>query len=326
MANFDKTQKMKKWIRLELLVIAFTLIVSILESCKENKAVVSDELALNNENKVTTLPSKTPISKAFKDYWYAGEAEITSYELKQARYGEIREGKAVLIYVTEPFLPGKQVKADGNNPDNVSVLKLNATKNYLTGIYPYSIMSSTFYPVHDNQHAIKTSLSVQEWCGHVYTQLNNRDEFEYTAHSYFESEADETNMLPKAHLENEIWNKIRINPQGLPIGTLKMIPSLEFFRTKHLDVKAFQATASLNSDNGISTYTINYNDVKRKLTINFSEQFPHEIQGWTETFQSGYGANTKTMISSAKKLKRINTAYWGQNSNKYLHLRDSLSL
>jgi len=35
----------------------------------------------------------------FGDYWYTGEAELTSYELKQSRYGEIHEGHAVLIFV-----------------------------------------------------------------------------------------------------------------------------------------------------------------------------------------------------------------------------------
>ncbi|MEL6484568.1 MAG: septum formation inhibitor Maf, partial [Bacteroidota bacterium] len=140
--------------------------------------VAKDEAPIKNPKK--------PLSEDFKKYWYSGEAELTSYTLQQARYGELRDGEAVLIFVTEPFLPDVQVKADGSSPTNVPVLKLNATKNYLTGIYPYSIMSSTFYPVHDNQHALKTSLSIQEWCGHIYSQLNNREQFEFTSHSYFE--------------------------------------------------------------------------------------------------------------------------------------------
>ena len=43
------------------------------------------------------------MSSEMKKYWYNNEAEISSYSLVQARYGEIREGKAVLIYVTETF-------------------------------------------------------------------------------------------------------------------------------------------------------------------------------------------------------------------------------
>ena len=135
----------------------------------------------------------------------------------------IREGTSVLIFVTEPFLPETQVKADRNNASNVPILKLNATKKYLTGIYPYSLMSSTFYPVSNDQHALKTSFSMQEWCGHVYSQLNNREQFEFTSHSYFEGEADQNLKLDKSILENEIWQRIRINPKELPLGDIKAV-------------------------------------------------------------------------------------------------------
>ncbi len=322
---------MKKWMRFELSIVLFALLISIFEGCKDTSKKDQHDLAINDETELVTESAEMAsepkaLSEEFKEYWYSGNAEITSYDLKQARYGEIREGKSVFIFVTEPFLSGKQVKADRNNPDNVSVLKLNATKKYLTGIYPYSIMSSTFYPVGDNQHALKTSLSVQEWCGHVYSQLNNRKDYEFTSHSYFESEADENLHLEKALLENEIWHKIRINPDGLPIGAIEIIPSLEFFRVKHEDIRALKAVASVESKNGIKSYTIDYKDVERKLTINFSETFPYEIEGWSEEYKSGYGANAKTLRSSATKLKQLKTKYWSQNSNEYVHLRDSLAL
>ncbi len=155
---------MKKWIRFEPIILLLVLAIVTFEGCKERPISNSKELALNTEEteKVEKKSPKKPLSATFKKYWYAGNAEITSYKLQQARYGELREGTSVLIYVTEPFLPEVQVKADGSNANNIPVLKLNATKKYLTGIYPYSIMSSTFYPVHDNQNALKTSLSVQE--------------------------------------------------------------------------------------------------------------------------------------------------------------------
>jgi hypothetical protein len=319
---------MKKWIRFELAILLFAVAVVPFESCKEKSDSTSKELAINSEETKTMEPkaSKKSLSEEFKKYWYAGNAEITSYKLEQARYGEVREGTSVLIYVTEPFLPEVQVKADRSNKTNIPVLKLNATKKYLTGIYPYSIMSSTFYPVYDNQHAIKTSLSVQEWCGHVYSQINNRAQFEFTSHSYFEGEADQHMKLDKAMLENEIWNKIRINPNGLPIGEIDIVPSLEFFRTKHVDVKAFPATANLTSTNGTSTYTIDYGGDIRKLTINFTTAFPYTIESWKEEFKSGFGSNAKVLTSTGTKLKSFKTPYWRQNSNKFVALRDSLGL
>lgn len=309
--------------------LALPALLLFLVACQNQKSDSEKELALNDENTIEELAEKAPkkpLSQEFKDYWYAGKAEITSYELEQARYGQIRKGTSVLIYVTEPFLPEKQVKADRSNPSNVPVLKLNTTKNYLTGIYPYSVMSSTFYPVYDNQHAIKTSLSMQEWCGHVYSQINNRESFEFMSHSYFESEADQELSLEKAVMENEIWNKIRIHPEDLPVGDLKMIPSLEYIRLRHKEAKAYNATASLTEDREMMSYSITYPELERTLTINFSSSFPHSIENWTEEFRSGFGPNAKVLTTKAQKLKTLKTAYWGQNSNEDVVLRDSLGL
>ena len=87
--------------------------------------------------------------EAFKEHWYRGLAELARYELKQARYGETHEGDAVLIFVTEDFLPEEQVKYEGSGrgTEVEKILKLNATRNFATGIYPYSVMTSVFTPV-----------------------------------------------------------------------------------------------------------------------------------------------------------------------------------
>ncbi len=309
-----------------LVGISISLLL-IVASCKEKAQVDKTEMALNTAIETAADTKKTnPISEEFKAYWYAGEAEITSYQLEQARYGELREGSSVLIFVTEPFLAEKQVKADGSRPDNIPVLKLNSTKNYLTGIYPYSIMSSSFYPVQDNGHAVKVSFSSQEWCGQVYAQLNNRENFEVMSHSYFETEADQSLKLEKTTLENELWNKIRVNPEGLPTGALKIIPSMEYIRLSHKQLKAYDATAVLNNEDALSTYEINYPELDRTLSIQFSTAFPHMIEGWSESFKSGYGSNAKILTSTAKKVKTIKSPYWQKNSNRFLPLRDTLGL
>ncbi len=305
----------------------FSFSALLLLSCKNEVKQNNEILAMESGAVVEkTKKPKRQLSQEFKDYWYAGKAEISSYELIQARYGEFRKGSAVLIYVTEPFLAKKQVKADGHNPDNVQVLKLNSTKKYLTGIYPYSIMNSSFYPVYDNQHAVKVSFSSQEWCGHVYAQINNKDDFEVTSHSYFETEADENFNLEKHLLENEIWNKIRINPNDLPIGKIKMIPSLEYVRLSHKKLKAYEAEVSLNNKENTSIYSITYPELQREINITFSSKFPYEINSWTETFSSGFGVNAKVMTTTAKKINTIKSPYWQENKNSSLHLRDSLGL
>lgn len=308
-------------------IILLLASILFLDSCAEKVKDDTKQIAMSTAsvNETPTKPKKA-ISEEFKKYWYTGKAEITSYKLAQARYGEIREGSAVTIYVTEPFLKNKQVKADGNNADNIPVLKLNSTKKYLTGIYPYSIMSSSFYPVADNQHAIKVSFSAQEWCGHSYTQLNNKETFDITSHSYFESDGDKNQKIEKTVLENELWNKIRINPANLPVGNLDIIPSMEFIRLSHKPLKAYSAQASLKTEGELNTYIITYPDLNRTLAIQFSATFPYTIEGWTDTFKDGYGQNAKVLKSTATKIKTINTPYWSQNSNSDLYLRDSLGL
>jgi hypothetical protein len=314
--------ELKKVLKAEFILWILIGIMLLLSSCQNKTAAEPVAMNTNSESPAPKNYTRPKTSPEFKAYWYAGEAEITSYKLEQARYGELREGHAVMVFVTEDFLPDVQVKANNYSKSNIPVLKLNATKKFNTGIYPYSIMESTFYPVANNQHALKVSSSMQEWCGHVYTQLNNRSEFEIMSHSYFEGEADAKFNIDKTILENELWTQLRINPQSLPKGDLKIVPALEFHRLHHVPIKAYNATATLHAD----TYTINYPDLNRTLAITFNPEFPFEILSWEETSKSGFGNNAKTLTTKATKLNTIKSAYWQKNSNKDAVLRDQLKL
>ncbi|MGB0788747.1 MAG: septum formation inhibitor Maf [Marinirhabdus sp.] len=270
------------------------------------------------QTKTRTLPT------GFEKYWYTGTAEITSYDLKQERYGEIRQGSAVTIFVTEDFNPKKQVKADAPAQGNIPVLKLNLTKKFNTGIYPYSIMTSTFSPVQQKLHPLKITHSTQEWCGQVFMQLNNRDRFEIASRSYFEREADTVLQLKKTWLEDEFFNLIRINPEELPTGAVSVLPSFEAIRVRHRPIAAQQANASLKTDGPISRYSVVYPALQRELVVYFSTEFPFKIEKWEETNAGSTGAAPLKTV--ATRAKRINTAYWQQNSNAYAHLRDTLGL
>ncbi|MEM9142193.1 MAG: septum formation inhibitor Maf [Bacteroidota bacterium] len=311
--------------RIGQVLTAFAIIVTL--SCKDNNPNKGKEMALNSE--MGDAPVKAPtkkLSPEFKDYWYAGEAEITSYNLSQPRYGQLREGKAVTIFVTEPFAAKTQVKADNHDASNIPVLKLNTTKNYLTGIYPYSIMTSAFYPLNGDTKAQKVTFSTQEWCGQVYAQVNNREQMEVMSHSYFETEGDQDFAMDHAILENELWNRIRVDPENLPLGKSMSVPALEYIRLSHKEFKAYAVDFSLDKNGGLSTYTITYPKLKRTLKITFGTTFPHTIEGWTETFVSGYGENAQEMTSTATKIATLKSPYWQQNSNEYISLRDSLGL
>ena len=315
---------MKRIARLGLFLTFSVITIAIINGCN-NSAKASEPTRPVAKLPDNTSSKKTiPLTSEFKKYWYGGKAEISSFELEQVRYGEIRKGNAVQVFVTEPFLADKQVKANYSNPDNIPVLKLNSTKKFLTGIYPYSIMTSTFSPVKQPGHALKVSNSVQEWCGQVYTQLNNRDSFEVLSHSYFESEGDQNLRLEKTVLEDEIWNMIRMRPDSLPVGDFEAIPAMEYLRLNHKDIQAYEVNASMNVSEGIVNYSLDYPQLGRSLEISFSQDFPHQIEGWTESINRGSGSGTLT--SKALRIKTIKTAYWRQNSNRDLILRDSLGL
>lgn len=314
---------------LRLFTVATVFIMSLLQlsGCQHaNKNTTKRTSIMASANYVPErtkqVTDQRKVSESFKAYWYDGLAEITSYRLEQARYGEIRQGTAALIYVTEDFLAKEQVKADRSVPSNIPVLKLNATKKFNTGIYPYSVMTSTFYPVFQKKHAIKVSQSMQEWCGHVYTQLNNRSRFEIKSHSYFEGEADQKLSIDKTILENELWTQLRIDPSQLPTGPFTAIPDFSYTRMKHVDVKAYKATGALTKD----SYVIEYPTLQRSLKIHFEAAFPHKITSWEEKFVSGFGANAKTLTTKATAIKTIQSAYWGQNSNADASLRKDLGL
>ena len=298
----------------------------ILHSCHD-VVTASEPGTVRSVSEISNHTSKRNIlPQEFKEYWYKGEAEISSFELEQARYGEIRKGHAVHVFVTEPFSAEKQVKADYDQPGNIPVLKLNTTKKYLTGIYPYSIMTSSFYPVSGNSHALKVANSVQEWCGQVYAQLNNREQFHIVAHSYFDGEADQNLTLEKTVLEDELWNMIRVQPENLPIGKFKVLPSLEFLRISHSPIRAYEAVASKQTAERKVVYTLEYPSLGRTLEITFAQDFPFGIAGWKDTYKSGYGSNAKTLTSIARKINTIKAPYWRLNSNKDSLQRSALGL
>ncbi len=288
-----------------------------------------------------TLPETTPVNLTgsttvastsadeFGDYWYQGEAELTSYTLEQARYGEIHEGHAVLIYVTEDFSKKKHVKLD--NPqragdDKVNVLKLNATKNFNTGIYPYSMMSSVFTPIYGNDfpRTLKVTTSSQEWCGHTFTQINKKKgKYNIDTRSYFESEGDEQIQLEGVMLEDEVWTAIRLAPNQLPIGKTKMIPGTMYQRLGHVAFKVHEVETSMTEQEGeLMTYNITYPSLKRTLHITFNKSFPYDIEGWEESTTRG----SETLTTRAKRNKQMMLDYWARNGVDDQPLRQELGL
>ncbi|MBX2942543.1 MAG: hypothetical protein KF860_09375 [Cyclobacteriaceae bacterium] len=265
-------------------------------------------------------------SDAFKSYWYAGKAEVNAYNLDQSRYGENRPGKAILIFVTEAFSKSKHVKLDhpeAAGDDKVTVMKLNYTKNFVTGIYPYSMMLSVFTPVSRSQYpnTLKVTMGSQEWCGQVFSQMNLvNDRYDISGYSYFEQEGNTQFNTEKIFLEDELFNLIRLDPDHIPLGKIKILPGLFFTRLKHEDLKPVEATLSKENKDHETIYKVQFEE--RLLTISVANDFPYKILGWEEEFVEG----GKKMYTKATLGKTLYTDYWSKNKNEYIFLRDSLGL
>lgn len=276
------------------------------------------------------MQDKIDLGTDFKEYWYKGKAEITSYDLQQARYGETHEGHAVLIFVTEDISKTEQVKLDDPSAageDKINVLKLNYIKKFNTGIYPYSMMMSVFSPVQLYSHPrpLKISMSVQEWCGHVFTQLNlKNDDYHVQQYSYFQSEGDKDFELDAdVFTEDELWNRIRIDFRSLPQGQIEIIPGVLTSRLLHYDLKSIMAEAELvEIENDIMEYTLNYSK-DHVIKVQFNKLFPHEVIRWKETVKDLTG---KISTTTAERKETLITEYWEKNKNEFLFLRDTLGL
>ena len=286
-------------------------------------------------------PTPSPVtSEAFRSYWFGGKAELNTYRLEQAQYGAMHTGEAVLVFVTEDFRVDKQVKSESEASRGVSVpvLKTNYIRRFTTGVYDYSLFTSVFTPIDPADgnpskfpNTLKISTSGQEWCGHSYVQVNYEDNaYRVSGRSYFENEATEEYTVDKVLLEDELWNRIRLNPGKLPVGDIRLIPGTQAARLRHKKLEPLSATATLDSAQGMAwtrihlpgvsvgpckTYVVDYKDdgestPGRKLTLIFETAFPHRIVGWEDTYKT----KDRMLTSRAILRKSIQSDYWNHNS------------
>ncbi|OIQ36182.1 MAG: hypothetical protein BM555_03145 [Crocinitomix sp. MedPE-SWsnd] len=268
-------------------------------------------LSCESNNNDIYLPSNLEL---FNEYWYDGQAEISSYELKQARYGEIREGNAVMIFVTEPFSKKFHTKADTEQDDNITVMKLNFTKNFVTGIYPYSIMTSVFYPVNESNHAIKLTSSAQEWCGQIFMELKRDSDYDVNVSSYFEGESEEHHHEYITTLEDEIWTMIRVRPDELPEGEQNIIPSFSYLSLAHKKVDSYKCSCAKKVEEDTTIYSISYPELERDLEIYYQTGFPHKILKWKEVYPCGSCESKERLESTGVLRETMKIDYWNKNS------------
>jgi hypothetical protein len=185
----------------------------------------------------------------FWQHWSDGLAELSGYDLVQPRYGELRHGRAVAIYVTEPYSRSKRVKVDqydAQNPDHVTVLKLNLVKKFQTGVYDYSLMTSVFSVPEEGFMPLEVTFSSQEWCGHVFDEVHRTaDGLTLNVNSYFEGESQSDRVAAAGVMPEDA---LFITLRGLGAGGLasadsdaQLLPSATYRRLAHKPARAFGA-------------------------------------------------------------------------------------
>ena len=292
------------------------------------------------------LSSEISKSNSFYRYWHDKGAEICRYNLEQYHYGETHKGEVFLIFVTELFNTKKQVKSDDHHPSHniTEILKINQIRRFQTGIYDYSAMLSVFKPIALTTftNALKITLSIQEWCGQTFYQLNhttdkkeNKNGYKLKGFSYFESAGDDSIELDNALLEDELLLTIRINPKSLPLSSTdnptKIIPSLLYYRLNHqkpqieypkISQKPIIYKYKRHKHDAI-LYTMIYEDIKRELQIVYEKDFPHRIFSWQEIDHNG-NLKSKKKTTKATLENIIFSDYWNKNKNRDKKLRKKL--
>jgi hypothetical protein len=168
----------------------------------------------------------------FDAYWHDGMAELDGYRYTVTRYGHARTGRAVAIYVTEPFSRSRHVKLDRPvkiRGDSVDVLKLNLVRDFQTGIYDYHTLVSLFANTADFA-PLKVAFTSSEWCGQVYEELNRSGtKLSQRVSSYFDGEATERMLdIPaRGVLEDELFILLRgLRAPFLGGGESRTVPFL----------------------------------------------------------------------------------------------------
>lgn len=236
---------------------------------------------------------------AFDAHWYDGKAELDGYRLVVSRYGENRDGTAVMIFVTEPFSESKRVKVDdaaAHPADTFTALKLNLVRDFQTGIYDYNTMVSVFVRAESMEPA-KVSFSSAEWCGHVYSELTfQQKEIRGTVASYFEGESGPVSLGRPGNgvTEDELFIALRgLRKAFLPAGetrTVPYLPGVFYSRLSHRKLEWTQATITRASAGEkvtvpAGTFDAMRYDVKiadgRAGTFFVESAYPHRIVKWS---------------------------------------------
>lgn len=269
-------------------------------------------------------------SGSFRDRWFDGNAELSGYHITQPRYGELRSGELVLTYVTEPMSKATRIKDDdAAKDDRLDVLKLNANLTFLTGIYPYSVMTSVFSPIdqwkgEEPFSPVKITTAVQEWCGHTFHGIWPGDvQINENLLSYFASEGETRRVIQRPNqtlFEDALLIQLReldgaFAGGGQWVGSV--VPSLWRLRRAHVPLEPVPATivrkATAKNGKDVTEFTLTMGSYTKVFDVEASGA--HRVLGWTTS-----DGETATLLATAK------LPYWQLNHTGNESYRRQLGL
>ena len=109
-------------------------------------------------------------------------------------------------------------------------------------------------------------------------------------------------------------------------GEVSFIPSFQFLRLKHKEIKNYTAKAELKSENEQFIYTVEYKDIDRSIRIWFEKEFPYKILKWEEHENNSIMEIPDYLVSKGTLKESLLLDYWNKNGVKDEYLRENLGL
>lgn len=260
----------------------------------------------------------------FYEHWADGKAEVSSYEVAQPRYGELRSGYGVMIFVTEDLHRQTLLKVESpiREADRFYALKLNHLLKFTTGMYDYSVMTSVFSQVEGERHPFelrRISFSAQEWCGQVFDEaLFSGGQINGRISSYFASEGRGAYQLAQPECfasEDHLLIRVReLQGPVMALGEVReltVLPSFWQLRQAHRPHALASGRLHKAAEEQIQTAAGPLASVRwelhigpRQPTLWTEKAYPHRILRWED------GAGGRGDL-----LRTIRVPYWQLQAN-----------
>lgn len=266
--------------------------------------------AITTENSVSAVPPGGRGDAAWRldPVWDDGRAEVCAYRVVWPRYGEERQGSALLILVKEPWAPDLAVKADTPRADGFEVLKLNHVRDVRTGIYEYHQMASVFL---DRRRGglVKMSTTSSEACGITTGEVVDG---RLSTRSYFDGQGAREAAYPGGLPDDGLPALLRELIAGEAPREIEVFPSLLAARLPELEPRRWRLARRAVEAEGAAgvggegatvaavELLLTSGDEQRRYV--FARESPHPLLEYTASDGTSY------RVARCERL-----AYWQRN-------------